>query len=64
MWGKSTALNNQWPCWSEEVVTSELRERLDYWSEGWLVVAAGGEIREVKRREKKKKIPQKVNWPK
>ena len=44
---------NQRPCWSEEAVSSELRERLDRWSEGWLAAAGGGEIREVKRREKK-----------
>jgi hypothetical protein len=54
MWGKSTALNNRRPCWSEEAVSSELRERLDRWSEGWLAAAGGGEIREVERREKKK----------
>jgi hypothetical protein len=51
MWGKSAALNNRWACWSEEVVSSELRERLDR----WLAAAGGGEIREVERREKKKK---------
>jgi hypothetical protein len=34
-------------------MSSELRERLDRWSEGWLAAAGGGEIREVKRREKK-----------
>uniref|UniRef100_A0A2N9G2K6 Uncharacterized protein n=1 Tax=Fagus sylvatica TaxID=28930 RepID=A0A2N9G2K6_FAGSY len=32
MWGNSAALNNQRPCWSEEAVSSELRERLDRWS--------------------------------
>ncbi|GMY34226.1 Protein kinase, catalytic domain-containing protein [Fagus crenata] len=36
MWGNSAALNNRRPCWSEEAVSSELRERLDRWSEGWL----------------------------
>ncbi len=49
MWGKSAALNNRRACWSEEVVSSELRERLDR----WLAAAGGGEIREVERREKK-----------
>jgi hypothetical protein len=45
-------------------VSSELRERLDRWSEGWLAVAGGREIREVNRRERKKKSSKKVNWPK
>ena len=58
--------------WSEEAVSSELRERLDRWSEGlragderlewptdrwsegWLATVGGGEIREVKRREKRR----------
>jgi hypothetical protein len=34
MWGKLATLNNWRPCWSEEAVSSELRERLDRWSEG------------------------------
>jgi hypothetical protein len=42
-------------------VSSELRERLDRWSKGWLAAAGGGEIKEVERREKKinKKSPKK-----
>jgi hypothetical protein len=61
MWGKSAALNNWRPCWSEEAVSLELRERLDRWSKGWLAAAGGGEIKEVERREKKinKKSPKK-----
>ena len=47
--------------WSEGLRVGD--ERLEWsvgrWSEGWLATTGGGEIREVERRERKKKSPKK-----